>query len=43
MTSIAGSPLVSTAWLAAHLDEPGVRVIDVRWQSRYENGRGLSF
>jgi thiosulfate/3-mercaptopyruvate sulfurtransferase len=43
MTSIAGSPLVSTAWLAAHVDEPGVRVIDVRWQSRYENGRGISF
>jgi thiosulfate/3-mercaptopyruvate sulfurtransferase len=26
----AGSVLVSTAWLAAHLDEPAVRVVDVR-------------
>jgi thiosulfate/3-mercaptopyruvate sulfurtransferase len=33
---------VTTTWLAAHLNEPAVRVIDVRWQSRYENGRGIS-
>jgi thiosulfate/3-mercaptopyruvate sulfurtransferase len=25
------SPLVSTAWLAEHLDDPGVQVIDCRW------------
>ncbi len=37
------SPLVSTAWLAEHLDDPGVRIVDVRWRSRYENGRGISF
>lgn len=37
------SPLVSTEWLAAHLAEPGLRVLDVRWRSRYENGRGISF
>lgn len=36
------SPLVTTAWLAAHLDDPGVRIVDVRWRSRYENGRGIS-
>jgi thiosulfate/3-mercaptopyruvate sulfurtransferase len=24
-------PLVSTGWLAEHLGEPGVRVVDVRW------------
>jgi thiosulfate/3-mercaptopyruvate sulfurtransferase len=42
MTSIADSPLVTTTWLAGHLNEPDVRVIDVRWQSRYENGRGIS-
>jgi thiosulfate/3-mercaptopyruvate sulfurtransferase len=23
--------LVSTAWLVAHLDEPGIRVVDARW------------
>ena len=37
------SPLVSTEWLAAHLNDPDIRVIDVRWRSRYENGRGISF
>ena len=36
------SPLVTTEWLAAHLNDPGVRVVDVRWHSRYENGRGIS-
>ena len=35
-------PLVSTAWLAAHLADPALRLIDVRWRSRYENGRGVS-
>lgn len=42
MTSIADFPLVTTSWLAGHLNEPAVRIIDVRWQSRYENGRGIS-
>jgi len=37
------SPLVSTEWLALHLDDPQMRVVDVRWRSRYENGRGISF
>lgn len=27
-------PLVSTAWLADHLDDPGVRVVDCRWYLR---------
>lgn len=36
-------PLVSTEWLARHLDDPDLRVVDVRWRSRYENGRGLGF
>jgi thiosulfate/3-mercaptopyruvate sulfurtransferase len=39
----ASSPLVTTEWLAAHLSDPSVRVVDVRWRSRYENGRGISF
>lgn len=42
MPSLNSSPLVSTTWLAAHVNEPNVRVIDVRWQSRYEDGRGIS-
>lgn len=37
------SPLVSTEWLAEHLDDPEVGVVEVRWRSRYENGRGISF
>jgi len=37
------SPLVPPAFLAAHLNDPDVRVIDVRWRSRYENGGGISF
>ena len=39
----ARSPLVSTEWLAAHLGDADVRVVDVRWRSRFENGRGISF
>ena len=37
------SPLVTSEWLAGHLSDPGLRVVDVRWRSRYENGRGISF
>jgi len=29
--SAGGSPLVDVPWLAAHLDDPRVRVVDVRW------------
>lgn len=43
MTHRDRSPLVSTSWLAAHLDDPSIRIVDVRWRSRYENGRGISF
>jgi thiosulfate/3-mercaptopyruvate sulfurtransferase len=37
------SPLVTAEWLAARLSEPNLRIADVRWRSRYENGRGISF
>lgn len=43
MQTAGDNPLVSTDWLAEHLDDPGLRIIDVRWHSRYENGRGISF
>lgn len=43
MLSVDSSPLVSTTWLANHLGDTGIRVIDVRWGSRYENSRGISF
>lgn len=36
------SPLVSTEWLFDHLSDADLRVVDVRWRSRYENGRGIS-
>ncbi|MGD9866411.1 MAG: sulfurtransferase [Hyphomicrobiales bacterium] len=36
------SPLVSTGWLARNLHRPDIRVVDVRWKSRFENGRGIS-
>ena len=36
------SPLVTSQWLATHLSDPQLRVVDVRWRSRYENGRGIS-
>jgi thiosulfate/3-mercaptopyruvate sulfurtransferase len=29
--------------LASHLSDRDLRVVDVRWRSRYENGRGISF
>jgi len=41
-TDFDSSPLVTTEWLAAHLSDHSVRVVDVRWRSRYENGRGIS-
>lgn len=40
---LGSTPLVTTEWLAAHISDPGLRVVDVRWRSRYENGRGISF
>jgi thiosulfate/3-mercaptopyruvate sulfurtransferase len=43
MRSDERGPLVSTEWLAQHQDDPDFRVVDVRWRSRYENGRGISF
>lgn len=43
MPSDERGPLVSTQWLAQHLNDPKLRLVDVRWRSRYENGRGISF
>jgi thiosulfate/3-mercaptopyruvate sulfurtransferase len=36
-------PLANTEWLSKNLDRPDLRIVDVRWCSRYENGRGISF
>ena len=38
-TDRSSSPLVSTEWLAAHLDDPDLRVVEVRWHSRLRDGR----
>ena len=32
MTSPADDPLVSTDWLAAHLDDPKVKIIDATFK-----------
>lgn len=37
------SPLVATSWLAENLDNPDLRVIDVRWQFREEQGKGIAY
>ena len=34
LNRMAEGPLVSTEWLAEHLDDPGVRVVDCRWYLR---------
>ena len=31
MTDAKFGPLVSTTWLAEHLDDPGLRVVDATW------------
>lgn len=43
MTTDLVPPLVSTEWLSAHRDDRDVRIVDVRWRSRYESGRGISY
>lgn len=37
------SPLVATSWLAEHLEDPDLRIIDVRWKFREEHGRGIAY
>jgi thiosulfate/3-mercaptopyruvate sulfurtransferase len=34
--------LVDTRWLAEHLDDPGVRVVDLRWRPRFVDGKGVA-
>ncbi len=41
-THSTSSPLVQTEWLAEHLDDPNLRVVDARWKPRVENGQGIS-
>jgi rhodanese-related sulfurtransferase len=39
----SSSPLVSAEWLAAHLDDPDLRIVDVRWCLRVEEGHEVTF
>ena len=39
-THLSPSPLVQTEWLAAHLDDADLRIVDVRFRSRTRQGRG---
>ncbi|UCE55155.1 MAG: hypothetical protein JSV31_06865 [Desulfobacterales bacterium] len=32
--------LVDSQWLAEHLKDPGIRIIDLRWQPRFADGKG---
>lgn len=34
--------LVDTAWLSKHLEDPDVRVIDLRWRPRFVDGKGIA-
>ncbi|CUH42867.1 3-mercaptopyruvate sulfurtransferase [Ruegeria atlantica] len=36
-------PLIDTAWLADNLTNPKLRIIDVRWKFREENGKGVAY
>jgi len=37
------SPLVSTEWLSDHLDDADLRIVDVCWKFRDEDGRGVAY
>ena len=39
LESMAPGPLISTRWLAEHLHDPAVRVVDCRWYLRPFDGR----
>ena len=40
-TGEPSSPLVRTDWLAAHLDDPDLRIVEVRWHARLHEGRWI--
>ena len=40
-TERSSSPLVQTDWLAAHLDDPDLRIVEVRWHARLHEGRWI--
>lgn len=36
-------PLVSTEWLAENKADPSLRIVDVRWKFKTENGKGIAY
>ena len=34
--------LVDCQWLAEHLKDPGIRIIDLRWRPRFVDGKGIA-
>ncbi|CUK20667.1 3-mercaptopyruvate sulfurtransferase [Ruegeria denitrificans] len=36
-------PVVNTSWLAEHLNDPKLRIVDVRWGFLEEDGKGVAF
>jgi thiosulfate/3-mercaptopyruvate sulfurtransferase len=37
------SPIISTEWLASHMDNTDLRIIDVRWKFKEKNGKGVGY
>src|SRR4028119_1141169 len=37
----SAAPGGATGWLAAHLEDADVRVVEVRWHARFEDGRWI--
>jgi thiosulfate/3-mercaptopyruvate sulfurtransferase len=42
MTDFAEKPLVSTAWLADHLADPKLRIVDARWRGEAKDSPGTA-
>lgn len=34
--------LIDTQWLAEHLNDPGIRIVDLRWRPRFVDGKGIA-
>src|SRR6185436_10689335 len=42
VTDFAERPLVSTAWLADHLADPNLRIVDARWRGEAKDAPGTA-
>ncbi|MBW2146498.1 MAG: hypothetical protein JRI22_05715 [Deltaproteobacteria bacterium] len=41
-STVKESILVDTHWLREHLDNPGIRIVDLRWRPRFVSGRRIA-